>query len=241
MSTESSKNVKNVSSSQQGGSMASSSSTSSGGDVNIRQNFHEESENGLNQQIKLCIQASYMYESMSFYFDQTDVALKGFARFFAHNSTWDMEEYAEKLMKYVNKRGGRVQLDTIEKPNRQDWGTGLECMQMALDIERKLNENFLNLHKVASGNQDAHMAHFLEDFFLDTQIAWIRKIATYITRLKRVGAGIGEYLFDKELLLKYYTYEQTKAVIKASTKVVTPGQTIVPPYLPALLKGLGIV
>jgi hypothetical protein len=65
--------------------------------------------------------------------------------------------------------------------------------------------------------------------------------ATYITRLKRVGQGIGEYLFDKELLLKYYTYEQTKAVIKASTKVVTPGQTIVPPYLPALLKGLNIV
>lgn len=233
--------MKNV---QQGQSSMSSSggqsSSTSGGEVNIRQNFHEENEEGLNTQIKLCIEASYMYQSMSFYFDQTDVALKGFSRFFAHISTWDMEDFAEKLMKYVNKRGGRVNLETIEKPKRQEWGTGLECMEMALDIERKLNENFLNLHKVALNNQDAHMAHFLEDFFLSTQIAWIRKIATYITRLKRVGEGIGEYLFDKELLLKYYTYEQTKDVIEASRKVVTPGQTIVPAYLPALLKGLNI-
>jgi ferritin heavy chain len=71
----------------------------------------------------MCIQLSYMYESMAYYFDRDDVALKGFARFFYHNSTWDMEEFAEKLMKYINKRGGSVQLQNIDKPNRDEWGT----------------------------------------------------------------------------------------------------------------------
>jgi len=209
----------------------------------IRQNFHEENERGINDQIQMCIQSSYMYESMAYYFDRDDVALKGFARFFYHNSTWDMEEFAEKLMKYINKRGGTVQLQNIEKPNRDEWGTPLECMQLALECEKKLNAAFLQLHDVAEKNNDSHMQHFLEEHFLDEQVAWIRKIGCYIAQLKRVGSGVGEYIFDKELLVKYLDYPTTKDIIKHSTKYPSPGTPgpVITKTLPKYFKSLNIL
>lgn len=211
----------------------------------IRQNFHADSEKGINDQIHMCISASYMYESMGFYFDREDVALKGFSRFFRHSSTWDMEEFAEKLMKYLNKRGGRVVLQNIEKPTNDTWGSPLECMQIALECEKSLNQSFLQLHDVAEKNQDSHMVHFLEDYFLDQQVAWIRKIGCYIAQLKRVGTGIGEYVFDKELLLKYTDYvAPTKITSGAGFTTKVPKLPIgygTVATLPGLLKSLGIV
>ena len=41
------------------------------------------------------------------YFDRDDVALPGFAKFF-HKCAEEEREHAEKMMKYQNKRGGRV-------------------------------------------------------------------------------------------------------------------------------------
>lgn len=43
------------------------------------------------------------------------------------------------------------------------------------------------------------MADYLEDF-LEEQVRSIKEISDYITNLKRVGTGLGEYMFDKESL-----------------------------------------
>lgn len=43
------------------------------------------------------------------------------------------------------------------------------------------------------------MADFL-DQFLEEQVESIKEIGEYVTKLKRVGPGLGEYLFDKETL-----------------------------------------
>ena len=49
----------------------------------------------------------------SFYFDRDDVALPGFASFFKGASD-EEREHAETLMKFQNKRGGRVVLQDIK-------------------------------------------------------------------------------------------------------------------------------
>lgn len=36
--------------------------------------------------------------------------------------------------------------------------------------------------------------------FLEEQVESIKKLADIVTKLKRVGPGLGEYLFDKEEL-----------------------------------------
>ena len=43
------------------------------------------------------------------------------------------------------------------------------------------------------------MADFLEGEFLKEQVESIKKIAEYVTQIKQVGPGLGEYMFDKSL------------------------------------------
>ncbi|KAK7480730.1 hypothetical protein BaRGS_00027991 [Batillaria attramentaria] len=134
--------------------------------------------------------ASYCYQSMSFYFDRDDVALPGFAKYFKHQSD-EEREHAEKLMESCNFK---------EKPDRDEWGTGLDAMQVALGLEKSVNQALLDLHEVASKHNDAQMTDFIEGHYLQEQVKSIKEIGDHITNLKRVGPGLGEYMFDKETL-----------------------------------------
>nr|6LIJ_A Chain A, Ferritin [Crassostrea gigas] len=163
-----------------------------------RQNYHQESEAGINRQINMELYACYTYQSMAYYFDRDDVALPGFSKFFK-NSSDEEREHAEKLMKYQNKRGGRVVLQDIKKPDRDEWGTGLDAMQVALQLEKTVNQSLLDLHKVADSHQDAQMCDFLETHYLEEQVNAIKEISDHITQLKRVGSGLGEYEYDRRL------------------------------------------
>jgi len=164
----------------------------------IRQNYHSESEASINKQINLELYAGYVYRSMAWYFERDDVAMKGLHKYF-RDSANEETEHAEKLMKYQNKRGGRVVMQKIDKPDRDNWGTALDAMQAALELEKTVNQSLLDLHKLATSHNDAHLTDFLESEFLDEQVESIKKISEYITKLKRVGTGLGEFLFDKEL------------------------------------------
>lgn len=44
------------------------------------------------------------------------------------------------------------------------------------------------------------MTNFLEDEFLHEQVNSMKEIGDHITNLRRVGPGLGEYLFDKKSL-----------------------------------------
>ena len=105
----------------------------------IKQNFHQETEDAINKQINMELTASYIYQSMSVYFDRDDIALPGFSKFFKHSSD-EEREHAEKLMKYLNKRGGRVILTSVTKPPKDEWGTGLNALETALDLEKQVNK-----------------------------------------------------------------------------------------------------
>merc|ERR1711974_473888 len=54
-----------------------------------------------------------------------------------------------KLMEYQTKRGGRVVFQDIAKPTTMEWGTPLEAMEAALELEKTVNQSLLDLHKVA--------------------------------------------------------------------------------------------
>ena len=55
------------------------------------------------------------------------------------------------------------------------------------------------LHRFISFS-DPHLCDYIESEFLDEQVKSIKQYADYITNLKRVGPGLGEYVFDKEEL-----------------------------------------
>jgi len=165
----------------------------------VRQNYHSDCEAGVNKQINLELYASYVYQSMYFYFDRDDIALPGFAKFF-NSSSKEEREHAELLMKFQNQRGGRIVLQDIKKPERDEWGSGLEAMQAALALEKQVNQSLLDLHGVAGSHNDAQMSDFIENHYLTEQVEAIKQLGDYVTQLKRVGPGMGEYLFDKHTL-----------------------------------------
>jgi len=165
----------------------------------VRQNYHKECEAAVNKQINLELTASYIYLSMAYHFDREDVALPGFHKYFKEQSD-EEREHGQKLMKYQNQRGGRIVLQDIAKPGLDSWGSGLEAMEAALALEKKVNQSLLDLHGLVTSHNDAQFADFLESNFLTEQVEAIKSLADHITALKRVGPGLGEYMYDKESL-----------------------------------------
>lgn len=164
----------------------------------VKQNFHADTEAGINKQINLELTASYVYQSMSFYFDRADVALEGLAKYFKEQSD-EEREHAEKFMKYQNLRGGAIKYADIRKPPKENWSSPLEALEAALALERDVNQALLDLHSLADNHDDAQFCDFLEGEFLKEQVEAIKTITGMITNLKRVGPGLGEYIFSKDL------------------------------------------
>ncbi|PKU65220.1 ferritin-4, chloroplastic [Dendrobium catenatum] len=177
--------------------------TSSPGKSLARQKYADESEAAINEQINIEYNVSYVYHAMFAYFDRDNVALRGMAKFFKESSE-EERDHAEKLMKYQNKRGGRVKLQSILMPltefHHEEKGDALYAMELALSLERLVNEKLLNLHSVAARSNDPNMTEFIESHFLAEQVEAIKKISEYVAQLRRVGKGHGVWHFDQVLL-----------------------------------------
>jgi len=165
----------------------------------VRYNFHEDNEGLINRQINLEFYASYVYTAMSHHFDRHDVALKGHYDFFGKMAKEECE-HANKFMEYQNKRGGTIVLLDIKKPTQQSWGSPLEAHETALQLEKDVYQALLELHSFACQHNDPHLSNYLEEEFLEEQVKSIKEYSDYITNLRRVGPGLGEYIFDKEEL-----------------------------------------
>lgn len=58
----------------------------------------------------------------------------------------------------------------------------------------------MTLHAVGAMHNDANFCDFIENEFLQEQVDAIKEIGDHVTNLKRVGEGLGVYMFDKELV-----------------------------------------
>merc|ERR1711934_324345 len=164
----------------------------------VSQNFGSIQEAALNEQINMELYASYAYQAAARYFQRDDVGLFGFAHFFQESSD-EEREHAEKFQKYLMMRGGRLTLTDIKAPPTE-YESGLAAMEAALQLERDVNDSIIRMHKIADEQGDSQMCDFLEGNFLNEQVEGIKAIGDYVTNLKRVGPGLGEYIFDKETL-----------------------------------------
>ncbi|XP_072229873.1 ferritin, lower subunit [Leuresthes tenuis] len=170
----------------------------------VKQNFHAETEGDVNKLINLKLSASYTYLSLGMYFDRDDVALPNFSSFFLERSVKEREQ-AEKLLEYQNMRGGRILLQTIAKPSKDDWRGGLDALSFSLEYQKSLNTCVLEVHRRAGTNNDPHLCDFLEQDFLIDSHDTIKKLGDYVGSLTRLVASetqgsMGEYLFDKHTL-----------------------------------------
>uniref|UniRef100_A0A3Q2E8Y3 Ferritin n=1 Tax=Cyprinodon variegatus TaxID=28743 RepID=A0A3Q2E8Y3_CYPVA len=166
----------------------------------VRQNYHQDCEAAINRQINLELYASYVYLSMGYYFDRDDQALHNFAKFFRDQSH-EEREHAEKLMKLQNQRGGRIFLQDIKKPDRDEWGSGVEALECALQLEKSVNQSLLDLHKLCSTHNDPHLCDFIETHYLDEQVKSIKELgdweprdgALFPERMEQLQLGVSQF------------------------------------------------
>ena len=111
--------------------------------ASICQNFHEDCAHSLNKQINMEMFANYTYLTFYSYFIQHDKALHGFAKMFLKNSQ-EEREHSLLLIEYVTKRGGKVVMTNIEKPE-VELSTAKNAVEAALNLEKDVNQSLLNL------------------------------------------------------------------------------------------------
>eukprot|EP00898_Chlorokybus_atmophyticus_P000278 jgi/Chlat1/1250/Chrsp115S01661 len=168
-----------------------------------RQRFNERAEAGINEQINVEYNVSYVYHALYAYFDRDTVALPGLAKYFKANSE-EEREHAESFIDYQNMRGGRVKLQSIMLPEMEfdhpEKGDALYAMELTLSLEKLVNEKLLNLHKVAEEVDDPQLQDFIEGKYLAEQVETIKKVSDYVAQLQRVGKGHGVWHWDQRFL-----------------------------------------
>lgn len=158
--------------------------------IEVRQNYHEDCEKGINEQLNLYHYAAHTALSIAWYLERGDVALP------SESASAQSDFYvkmASRTARYQNLRGGRIILNAIAKPERDEWGSLLDASEALLALAKRVNEAALNLHKVASTHDDYHLEHEVKEHHLVPLANYILAISKDNTNLRRTGPGHGEF------------------------------------------------
>ena len=167
-------------------------------------NWKKECEDFVNKQIALEYWASLQYHAISSYFNNQSVGLENMSKFF-NKCSLEEREHADKLVDYQNKRGGNVIIGEVTNINNKfynselDKSNILQAFELALEMEQKVYESLLELHKLGEQHNDPALTDFIEGEYLTEQIDAINELSVFISQLKIIGNdGSGLWLFNKE-------------------------------------------
>ena len=164
--------------------------------------FSQQCNQLINTQINKELTASYVYQALGVYFSRHDIALGNVAQFFKKASD-EEREHADKFINYSQLRGGNVVLNDIKAPKLPPKIALIDAFIMALNLEKEVFQSIMSLYHAAEKESEAHFASFLEEDFLSEQIHEEDKYVRIITVIKRMGTGLGEQLFDKDIIAHY--------------------------------------
>lgn len=152
-------------------------------------------QDALNSQINAEIYSSYLYLSMSAYFDSQN--LGGMANWMRVQAQEELT-HAMKFFDFVNERDGRVQLTQVEAP-KTEWTSPLEVFEDALAHEQKVTGLINNLVDLSLGEKDHASSTFLQ-WFVTEQVEEEAAARTIVEKLKLIGDNpMPLYMLDGEL------------------------------------------
>src|SRR6476660_9479894 len=114
-------------------------------------------QNAINDQIKHEFFSSYLYLSMSAYFET--LGLPGFARWMRVQSQ-EEHAHAMKFFDFLNDRGGSVELQALDQP-AGEFQSPLDVFEQALDHERKVTALIHRLYELALKESDYATLSFI--------------------------------------------------------------------------------
>ncbi len=149
----------------------------------------------LNKQINNELHASYTYLAMSAYFEAED--LPGFASWFRGHSA-EEETHAMRIFDFIAKRGGRIHLDGIAKP-QTDYDSAVDVLEQALAQEQTVTAQINALFELANDEKEYSTQNMLS-WFLDEQIEEEDLFSSILDKAKAAsGDRWNLLLLDQEL------------------------------------------
>jgi ferritin len=158
-------------------------------------------ESTINDQIRAEMYSSYLYLSMSAYFQSTN--LSGFANWMKIQAQEEMV-HAMKFYDYINERGGRVTLQAIEAPPK-DWDSPLDVFNATLEHEQKVTSLINTLVDIAMEERD-HATNIFLQWFVSEQVEEEDSANEMLNKIKLMGdAPGGMFMLDNEMGQRVFT------------------------------------
>ena len=163
--------------------------------------INEKMQEALNKQINAEIYSSYLYLSMAASFES--VSLPGFANWMRCQAQEELV-HAIKIYDFINERGGRVTLKSIEAPP-VEWDSPLAAFEAAYEHEQKVTGLINDLVDLAQAEHDHASDNFLQ-WFVAEQVEEEDSANTIVEKIKLVGeAQGGLFMLDQELGQRIFT------------------------------------
>ncbi|MEA2083721.1 MAG: ferritin [Thermodesulfobacteriota bacterium] len=158
-------------------------------------------QEAINSQINAEIYSSYLYLSMSAYFES--ISLSGFANWMRAQAQEEMV-HAMKFYDYVNERGGRVILGPIEAPP-SEWESPVAVFDATYQHEQKVTGLINDLVDLAIEEKDHATNNFLQ-WFVSEQVEEEASASAVLNKAKLTGdAPGGLFMLDQELGARVFT------------------------------------
>jgi ferritin len=155
----------------------------------------------LKAQINKEFYSAYLYLAMNQYFEGE--GMPGMANWM-YQQFLEEQFHAKKMLKYLNSRGVKCELKSIEEPT-VTWDNTVAVFDNVLEHEQDITASINNIQSVAVAEQDFATMNFLQ-WFIDEQIEEEENAANLIKQLELIGDnGYGLLMLDKELALRTFT------------------------------------
>jgi ferritin len=152
-------------------------------------------QDAFNGQINAEIYSSYLYLSMSAYFESQNLA--GMATWMRIQAQEELT-HAMKFFGFVNEREGRVLLTQVEGPETE-WTSPLDVFENALAHEQKVTGLINNLVDLSLAEKD-HASNIFLQWFVTEQVEEEATASSIVDKLKLIGDNpVALYMLDGEL------------------------------------------
>ncbi len=146
-------------------------------------------QKAINEQIKWELYSGYLYLAMAGYFLSEN--LDGFANFFFKQEI-EERNHAFKFVHFLNEKGGKLELDTIEKPKNK-FNSVENVFEIAYEHEQAVTQRIHSLLELAIKENDHSVASFLK-WYVDEQVEEEATMDSILHKVKMIGNNPGALL-----------------------------------------------
>lgn len=157
----------------------------------------------LNEQANKEFFSSYLYLSMSAFFDSKN--LGGMAQWMKMQSEEEYE-HAMKFYEFILRVGGEVKLGAIEAP-KTNWDNPLQIFEESLEHEKFISKSIHEIMDLAIEENNHPTKSFLQ-WFIDEQVEEEDSVGQIVENFRMIGDSKGGlFMLDRELGARSATEE----------------------------------